>query len=136
MERKHKMDSDWQDGVYLGQRTVSGEYLVGAKEGVFRPRTVQRVPVEKRWVDNLSLVTGVPWKHNTKHEEGEVVMLDVEPPFSESTPVCSPSPPRTLEEPYLKDIRQFYVKKPDLDPSGGGIGFTDGCKGCKAIVYG
>ena len=56
-DRKHKMDSNWQDGVYLGQGTVSGEYLVGAKEGVFRPRTVQKVPVEKRWVDNLSLVT-------------------------------------------------------------------------------
>ena len=30
--RMYKMDSDWQDGVYLGQRTVSGEYLVGAKK--------------------------------------------------------------------------------------------------------
>jgi len=45
-DRKHKMDSAWKEGVYLGQRTVSGEYLVGSKEGVFRPRTISRVPAE------------------------------------------------------------------------------------------
>ena len=28
------------------------------------------------------------------------------------------------------------MRIPDLDPGGGGIGFTDACKGCKAIVYG
>ena len=87
-------------------------------------------------MDNLSLVTGVPWKHNTHHEAGEEVLLDAEPPVPSSTPVSSPLPPRTLEEPYLKDIRQFYVKKPDLDPSGGGIWFIDGCKGCIPIVFG
>ena len=132
----HKMDSDLLEGVFLGQRTVSGEYLVGAKEGVFRPRTVRRVPVEKRWEDNLSFVTGVPWKHNANHEAGEEVMLDAEPPVPSLKPVCSPLPPRILEEPCLKDVRQFYVKKPDVDPARGGIGFTDGCKCCRAIIYG
>jgi hypothetical protein len=130
------MDSDSHDGMFLGLRTVSGEYVVGAKEGVFRPRTVGRVPVEKGWADNLSFVTGLPWKHNSTHEEGEEVTLDVVPPAPSSTPVCSPLPPRTLEEPYLKNIRQLYVTRPDVDPAGGGIGFTDGCKGCRAIIYG
>ena len=46
-DRRFKMDSAWQQGIYLGQRTVSGEFLVGTKEGVFRPRTVARPPVEK-----------------------------------------------------------------------------------------
>ena len=135
-DRRFKMDSAWKEGIFLGLRTVSGEYLVGSKEGVFRPRTVARVPIEKRWIDNLSFVTGLPWKHNTKHEAGEEVMLDAEPPAPSLTPVCSPLPPRILEEPFMKDLRQFYVKAPDLDPGGGGIGFTDGCKGCKAIIYG
>ena len=64
-DRRFKMDSAWKEGIFLGQRTVSGEYLVGSKEGVFRPRTVARVPIEKRWIDNLSFVTALPWKHNT-----------------------------------------------------------------------
>ena len=63
-KRKHKMDSDWSEGVFLGQRSVSGEYLVGSPSGVYRPRTVRRVPLEQRWVDNLSMICCVPWKHN------------------------------------------------------------------------
>ena len=47
-KRKDKMDADWKEGVFLGQRTVSGEYLVGSKEGVFRPRTVRKVPLQQR----------------------------------------------------------------------------------------
>jgi len=52
------------------------------------------------------------------------------------TPEVTPLPPRSAEEPKLRDVRQFYVKPYDLDPADGGIGYTDGCKGCKAIVYG
>ena len=108
---------------------------MGSKEGVFRPRTIARVPAETRWVDNLSFVTGLPWKHNVNHEVGEEVMLDTNAPEPSYTPVCSPLPPRMLEEP-MKDVRGFYVKIPDLDPASGGRGFADGCKGCAAIISG
>lgn len=108
-ERKFKMDSAWKECIFLGHRTVSGEYLVGKKEGVFRPRTISRVPAQKRWLDNLSFVTGLPWKHNASHEAGEEVMLDTEPPEPSSTPVCSPLPPKMLDEP-MKNLRGFYVK--------------------------
>ena len=59
-DRRFKMEVAWQQGIFLGQRTVSGEFLVGTKEGVFRSRTVARLPVEKRWQDNLSFDTGLP----------------------------------------------------------------------------
>ena len=75
-DRRNSMDNQTSKGIYLGQRTVSGEYLVGSTEGVFRPRTVYRVPAGERWSENLSLVTGLPWKHNAEHEVGEEVMLD------------------------------------------------------------
>ena len=135
-KRKDKMDSDWNEGVFLGQRTVSGEYLVGSTLGVFRPRTVRKVPLEQRWVDNLSLVSCLPWKHNSRHEAGDEVLLAEEPPTPSLVPESTPLPPRTIEEPSMRDIRQFYVHQPDVDPAGGGIGFTDGCKGCRAIVFG
>ena len=112
------MDTQTSKGIYLGQRTVSGEYLVGSAEGVFRPRTVYRVPAEERWIDNLSLVLGLPWKHNAGHEEGEEVMLDAYAPEPSSNPLGSPLPPRTLEEP-MKVVKRFYVKTTDLDPSSG-----------------
>ena len=28
-KRKNTLDAVWNDGIYLGQRTVSGEYIVG-----------------------------------------------------------------------------------------------------------
>ena len=126
------MDSAFKEGVYLGQRTVSGEFLVGAKEGVFRPRTIHRVPAETRWTESLSLVTGLPWKHNVAHEAGEEVMLDVQVPEPSFKPEGAPFPPVRIEE-RVKDVRNFYVKIKDVDPAEGGIGFTDGCQ---AIIMG
>ena len=135
-KRKHKMDSDWSEGVFLGQRSVSGEYLVGSPSGVYRPRTVRRVPLEQRWVDNLSMISCVPWKHNSRHEAGEEVLLSEEPPVPSMTSEVTAQPPRSSEDVKLRGVRQFYVKPYDLDPEDGGIGYTDGCPGCKAIIYG
>ena len=109
-KRKDKMDTDWYEGIFLGQRAVSGEYLVSSPSGVFRPRTVRRVPFEQRWVDNLSMVPWVPWKHNAKHEEGDEVLLSDEPPTPSPTLESTPLPPRSPEDPKIRDVRQFYVK--------------------------
>ena len=103
---------------------------------VYRPRTVRRVPFEQRWVDNLSMVPWVPWKHNAKHEEGDEVLLSDEPPTPSTTPESTPLPPRSPQDPKIRDVRQFYVKQYDLDPDDGGIGYTDGCPGCRSIMYG
>ena len=84
------MDTQTSEGIYLGQRTVSGEYLVGSAEGVFRPRTVYRAPVEESWSESLSLVTGLPWKHSAEHEVGEEVMLDAYVPEPSPTPLVRP----------------------------------------------
>ena len=129
------MDSDWAEGIFLGQRSVSGEYLVGSPQGVFRPRTVRRVPLEQRWVDNLSMISCLPWKHNSRHEAGDEVLLSEEPPTPSMTPEVTQLPPRSPDDPKLRDVRQFYVKPYDLDPADSGIGFTDGCPGCRSIVY-
>ena len=47
--RKDKLDSVWAEGVYLGHKTLSGESIVGNVEGVFKTRTIRRMPVENRW---------------------------------------------------------------------------------------
>jgi hypothetical protein len=133
--RKDKMESDWTEGIFLGQRTVSGEYLVGSKECIFRPRTVRRVPLAERWVDNLAFALYLQWKHNSRQEAGDQVLLAEEPPTPSLVPESTPLPPRSSDDPSMKDVRQFYVKPRDLDPAGNGIGFTDGCKGCRSIIY-
>ena len=82
------------------------------------------------------MISCLPWKHNSRHEAGDEVLLSEEPPTPSMTPEVTPLPPRSTEDPKLKDVRQFYVKPYDLDPTDGGIGYTDGCKGCRSIVYG
>ena len=53
------MDSAWKHVIFLGQRTLSGEYMVGTMDGVVRPRTIHRRPVEERWKNNLEYATGL-----------------------------------------------------------------------------
>ena len=36
-ERRNKMDADWKHGVFLGQRALSGEYMVGLRKGFVVP---------------------------------------------------------------------------------------------------
>ena len=81
------------------------------------------------------MVTGPPWKHNLAHEVGEEVMLDVQAPEPSFKPEGVPLPPMEIAE-RVKEIRNFYVEVRDVDPAEGGIGFTDGCKGCIAITMG
>ena len=87
------MDSAWGEGVYLGQRMVSNESLIGTKDGIVRVRSVNRVPKQKRWEDNLSYVCGLPWKHNERHEAGEEVVFGPTPPEPSFHPVTATLPP-------------------------------------------
>ena len=134
-ERRNKMDADWKHGVFLGQRALSGEYMVGTPEGVCRPRSIHRRPQEKRWEEVLSYAVGLPWKLSKDHDGDKEVFLDENPEEASSSPTVSPLPPIIMEEPIVA-TRSFYVTAKDVDPKYNGIGFTEGCKGCQAIVNG
>ena len=82
----------------------------------------------------LEFVPGLPSKPNNDHELGEEVLLDTIPPAPSSDPMATVLPPTVSGEPV---VRRMYVKKRDLDPDEpGGIGYTIGCPGCKAIIKG
>ena len=136
MAVEKKLDAGGHGGVFLGQRTLSGEYIVGTSEGTIRPRTVHRVPVEKRWIDNLKFVSGLPWKLNKDHDGDSEVFLNMDPPEPSMQPKTSPLPPTMMEEPVHAPARRFYVTARDVDPASGGLGFMPGCPGCVAIING
>ena len=94
---------------------------MGTVDGTFRPRTIHRVPVEKRWVDNLSFVSGLPWKLNKDHDGDADVFVDENPPDPSVQPSTCRLPPTMVEEP-VTTVRQLYVKATDVDPSSGGLG--------------
>ena len=57
-----KLDSTWSKGIYLGVKGLSDERIIGTPEGIFKTRTIQRVPIEERWTaEAAGMVGGVPW---------------------------------------------------------------------------
>ena len=62
------------------------------------------------------------------------MLLDTIPPAPSSDPMATVLPPTVSGEPV---VRRMYVKKRDLDPDEpGGIGYTEGCPGCEAVIEG
>ena len=45
-----KAQPRWENGVFLGVRDESGEYIIGTKEGAIKVRTIRRKgSEEERW---------------------------------------------------------------------------------------
>ena len=75
-----KLSCLWSDGIYLGVKGSTGEYIVGDGAGVWKTRTVWRKIESERWnKDTIKLVGGVPWKVNPQdpNVDGEGMKLDV-----------------------------------------------------------
>ena len=115
-ERRNKMDADRKHGAFLGQRALSGEYMVGTPDGICRPRSIHRRPQEKRWEDVLSCIVGMPWKLSKDDDGDKEVFLDENLAEPSPSPTVSPLPPIIMEEP-VERIRNFYVTAKDVDPS-------------------
>ena len=60
---EQKLETRWEDGVYLGVVTESGEIIVGNQEGVVKVRTFSVRPQGERWkLEELEKVKGTPWE--------------------------------------------------------------------------
>ena len=129
--RTNKLDSIWAEGVYLGHRTISGESMVGNKDGIFKSRSIRRVPVEDRWhYDLLHSLGGTPWKVNPQAEESDQVIQDDVKILPSATPEVPVEPPHAL---FREEApRKVYVKTGVLKE----IGYTPGCLGCQALQSG
>ena len=129
-ERQNKLDTVWDDGVYAGHKTVSGESIIATKGGFRKTRTIRRRPEEERWKgENLNCFIHFPWKVNDKIDEAEFVMEDLSPPVPSLRPDTIPDlPDVTVRQ---EQPRRMYVKIDDLRKHG----FTTGCAGCTALEY-
>ena len=117
-------DARFQDGIWLGVRLGTEEYLVGTSSGILKVRSVKRKPIESRWdYRQVSAVMGTPWKPYNFTDEDQLriaipVMLDpIEP--TERTQPEDPAPKRVLN--YRKDLEK--------------LGYTPSCPGCYAAKH-
>ena len=63
-KHKKKGDYGWGNGIWLGVRDESGEYIIGTNRGVLKVRSVRRKGShEDRWdVKQLDEMKGTPWE--------------------------------------------------------------------------
>ena len=123
-----KLTSLWEDGVFLGVKGSSGEFIIGDKLGVWKSRTMMRRPVEERWnAENLELVGGVPWRtsEEDKNADGEALRMEV-------PEAVRMAPEEEKEEEELVVPRNVYLKKSDFETHG----YSKDCKGCRAVLRG
>ena len=118
----------WKDGVYLGVKGKTGEFIIGDEQGVWKTRTLQRKPMDGRWDSkNAELVRGVPWNTGDADDEADgdkMEVIKLEPGAFEEQP---------KEREMFGDVpvpRRAKITKKDLKEHG----FTARCEGCRAAL--
>jgi hypothetical protein len=121
----------WEDGVFLGVKGTTGEIIIGAGEGIYRTRTVQRKPVEDRWREDLiKKVKGVPWRKSDNDPETDGAEMRSRPLSEEEQRVIDN---RNQEQKDLQGApKRFAITVSDLQKHG----VTEGCNGCKSAFTG
>ena len=62
-KHKHKLDTMWENGLWLGRDTENGEHLVSNADGsVFRARSIRRLTPSMKYDKSLlDKLVGLPW---------------------------------------------------------------------------
>ena len=132
--RLGKLDSLWQNAIFIGYKTQSGEYVVANDAGVYKTRTMKRMPEAERWAkDALENLKWTPWKlkdsdgvaREDRDQPDHEVMMDI--PLDKTIDI--PLPPRVEGD---SAPRRAYITKAMLDK----FGMTEGCMGCTTCAIG
>ena len=127
-ENRNKLESRWEDGIWLGHARGSSEVLIGTREGVVRSRAIRRRPEEERW-DAVSMlsVTGTPARPNPQMP-GHDVPVHIEVPIPDTREVPGEPAPARVET----EARRTYLKARDFVKHG----WSEGCEGCRRLKAG
>ena len=125
-----KMTVLWQEGVFLGVKGRTGEFIIGDAKGVWKTRTLQRTPAGTRWArSNAELVKGVPWKtrdDDDKADGDEMEAIKLDP---EEVPADHGRREQFGDIPVPRRVK---IGKDDLQMHG----YSAKCDGCRAIMAG
>ena len=122
---KNKLESPWEDGVWLGHERGSNEYLIGTDKGVVRAWAVKRRPESERWsAAAIKNMQGTPARPDP-NQPGNSIPIHIILPDADG-PVPEPEP--RVET----NARKTYLKKRDFEKHG----YTDGCEGCRRLRTG
>ena len=130
-----KLTSLWEDGVYLGIKSGTGEIIVGNQKGVWKTRTVHRKPDKDRWNKlGVEILKGVPWRVSDEDDKADGENLDERIMLPKLEGEAMGDEEKDATEEFLKMSlpRQFRTSNEDYQEHG----YTRGCLGCKALLGG
>ena len=132
--RLAKLESLWMEGIMVGYKANTGEFMVANSEGVSKTRNLRRRPVEERWVkEPVESLKFMPWKVRDQGPAAAAALRDqqhqprVEIEVDKSLGEDIPLPSRAEPVP-----RKVYLTKAILNK----YGMTDGCVGCTNAAIG
>ena len=125
-----KMPGDFRDrfeeGIWVGFITRSGEHLVATDRGVFKVSSVMRRSEDKRWSgDAIQKIQGSPKEPIPGSGSSNIVAYSKTREDKDRQP--TQYAPREIEEP---EVRANYIYKRDVEQ----FGATEGCAGCRALM--
>ena len=134
--RLGKLDSLWETGVYVGHRSVSGESMVISDSGVYKSRTLRRLPEQERWSrEKIEAIKFLPWRVRDPSDERR----EAEDLLHEPRVYIEPRVEREEQAERVPDVpegeavpRRVYITKAILSK----YGMTDGCMGCTSAFLG
>ena len=120
-ERKNKLESEWEQGIWLGHTRCSNEVLVGTDSGVVRAYAIKRREAGDRWsADKLQSMAGSPQQPDPKKPGLHIpIRIRIDPPEE-------PGEPDDVEDVALQSRRRRMTKKTMAR-----FGYTEGCQGCE-----
>ena len=120
---KNKWKEDWHEGVFLGVQGRTAEIILGNKDGIFRARSIRRLPRDARWSEEAikAVRIGVAQYVSGQDQDPREVV------------VVRPSGPPP-DVPEIRDVlpRRVKFNKDDYVAHG----YTGGCPGCMRAASG
>ena len=119
------LDARTKEGVVLGYGTVSNSYCVFVDNAVRYCRSIQRMPLSRRWV--AASVEAVNVSRRDLHDARGARRV----PFTDR-PDAPDDQPR-----HRRAARKLELRQGDFDPAMGGHGWTENCTKCdRARLHG
>ena len=120
----------WAKGIWLGRSWNSNEHIIVHANGISRPRTIRRLPDERKWRgDLIEKATTAPWGEDLARDEDDEVDDEDKPDCAETPLGSDPDilPDKKTQEPAVKNI---YLWRADFTKHG----WTEGCAKCRFMV--
>ena len=127
------LDSLWDVGVFVGLKTLSGEFIVATKNGIHMARTVRRKTEEERWnIKDDGVIFGVPWNKGPEDTDADGVRPK-EMDFARNTEGAEDNEKVWLKPSEQEPVpRRVVLAKEDFKKHG----YTPGCRACKESLAG